>query len=366
MELLLFLVPLLVWVGICKLYLHIDYSWGEAAIQLAVTSIIIIFIFSLGNISQTSDMKFVNGVVEKVDANTQSCPLGWRSMRDSHCTEYTTRQVYSHQTCSGTGSSRSCTKHYDTEYKYIYGWETRYYVNADIRNYEISRVDRQGAEVPPRFAQIKVGDPVTAQVAFTNYIRGASDSLFSREPAGEDVPIAYPSVRDYYIANRVLVQGIEFDSDMWKVWNHDVMRLNTSISETGANAIIVVTGSKEDFAEMLARAWEAHNINDVVTVIGLDGGNEIKWVDVASWSNNSTVEIEIRDRILELGTLDKDKINEIIQYSILTNFELKDMKEFEYLADDIPAPTWAYILAALILLILTPTTTYLFNKHKVI
>jgi hypothetical protein len=364
---LLFFIPILIVAAFVKLYFKWKYTWGEFGLQVGITFAVLSVLFLSAGAFQLSDNKLVNGVVATLDADKQSCPSGWRSSRDSHCTEYRTREVYSHQTCSGTGTSRSCTNHYDTEYNYTYDWEQRYFVTSSIdTGYEINREDRQGVIVPSRFSEIQLGDPVTVSVSYSNYIKGASDSLFAEEEPVENIPIAYPSVRDYYKSNRVILINTEADSNLFREWNQSLAVVNSAVRETGGNAIIVLTDSKfSDTPEALARSWDAHNINDVVTVIGRTG-DVIDWVDSRSWSNNSLVTVEIENEIMNLGTLDSSQINDIIQTSILANFDEKSMEDFAYLADDIVPPKWAFILAGIILLIITPITTFLFHKHDIV
>lgn len=363
-----FIIPILVWIIVAKTLLHFSFTWKEVAVQAGATSVVIAVLFLLGNIGQTYDVMFVNGNVESLEPRKRDCPWGWTSFQDSHCTEYRTRSVKVGESCSTDSKGyRSCTPIYDTEYNYDYDWERRYFVHADYEpysdsTYEVARIDPQGVNTPPAFEAINIGDPTTKQISFTNYIRAASASLFAEEAPGEETVIAYPSVRNGWRANRVLVAGVEFDNNLWKQWNDDMMRLNSELREKQANAIVMVTGGSQSAAEMLARAWEAHNINDVVTTIGVDG-ETVEWVDVRSWSRNSLVDVEIRDGILNLGKLDIAEINAIIENSIKNNFELRSMDEFEYLAEEITPPLWVMILAGIILLIVTPAITYVFHKH---
>lgn len=363
---LIFFIPALAAMAVAKLYFHWKYTWKEFALQVGGTLVVLFALFMAAGASVTHDTKLVNGVVFKIDPQQQNCPVGWRDFKDSFCTEYQTRQVYSHTTCSGTGKNKVCTRHYDTEYRYIFPWERRYFVDTDLpRTYEIDRVDRQGAVTPPRFAEIELGDPVTGSISYTNYIKGAASSLFAKENPVEPVPIAYPKVVDYYKANRVIITGYPANNELYTSWNESLAEVNAEIRKKGANAIIVVTGNSETFAESLARAWDAHNINDVIVTIGMTG-DTISWVDVRSWSENSLVNVEIKNEILNLKTLDTAAINAIIQGAVLDHYELRPMEDFEYLADDIAPPTWAWILAAIILLIITPLVTYFFHRHDVL
>jgi len=362
---LLFIIPFLVWIGIAKTFFHFDFSWGEVAIQSFVTMAVILFIFATGSASQTRDTKIVNGVVTQLEPKQKNCPSGWVSSSDSFCTEYRTRSVKVGESCSTVNKVRTCTPIYKTEYNYDYPWERRYFVKTDIdTTFEIDRVDRQGSNTPPRFFEIVIGDPVAISVPYTNYIKGASESLFNKTYE-ELPPIAYPKIRDYYKVYRFLVYGVEFNADDFNQWNKKIAQLNSNVRKTGANFVLIVTKDNQNFGEMMAQAWDAHNINDIVATVGMDGNN-VEWVDVRSWSDNSIVEVEIRDSILNIGTLDIDKITATVEQSIMEGFQLKSMDDFEYLAEDIPPPTWAIVLALIVLIIITPVVTYIFNKYDVI
>lgn len=362
----LFFIPVVVWIFVAKIFIKHKFSYAEMSIQASSALLVFFIIFSAGYKSQTHDVKFVNGVVTDLNPKQQNCPWGWRDFTDSFCTEYRTRTVPDGQTCStNSNGNRTCRTNYKTQYNYIYEWERRYFVNTDIdKTYEIKRIDPQGVNYPPRFSEINVGDPVTAQVNFVNYIKGASDSLLNQK-FQEVAEISYPNVRDYYKANKVIYTNYPVSNDSWSDWNQDIQQLNSDIQKTGANVIVVVTGHSQVWADQLAQGWDAHNINDIVVTIGMQQ-DQISWVDVKSWSKNEITNIEIRDNILDLVQLDKQKINAIIKKAVIDNYEMRPMSDFEYLADDIPPPMWAIILAVFWLLVVTPLTTFIFHKYDVI
>jgi hypothetical protein len=358
-----FIIPLIVWISIAKLFFRMTFSWVEVALQFVVTAIVIIAVFGFGSHSQTKDVKFENGVITALQPKKENCSIGWSDYRDNFCTVYRTRSVRNGQTCTTINDKRTCSPKYKTQYNYDYDWEQKYFVKSTIHTYQIPRVDRQGVNTPPKFAELNIGDPVTAQVSYTNYIRGASSSLFNEQLPPEQIPpIAYPSVRELFKANRVIITGIPANASFQQSWNREIAILNSNIRETGANAIVVVTGTDRKFPESLAQGWEAHNINDVIVVIGMDG-ETVSWVDVRSWSSNSIVNVEIRDRITDLKTLDTSEINSIIESSIMSGFKLQSMDKFEYLSDDIKPPMWTFIWAFIILMIITPIITLFFNRN---
>jgi hypothetical protein len=362
---LLFLIPLAAWILIAKVKFGHEFSWSEMGIQGAFTAFVITLLSLAGYHSQTSDVMLVNGVVIDTEAQRESCNQFWSDWPDGFCTNQQTRQVRDGETCStDSKGNRTCTPRYKTQYRSIYPWEIRYFVSSDIPSgYEIRRVDAQGALVPPRFAEVEIGDPVTMEVPYTNYIKGAADTLFNQKL--EDVPpIAYPGTYDYYKVRRVIYFGTPANSSMVEQWNEDLSVLNSEIRATRANVIINVVGESQNWAEGLAQAWDAHNINDVVVSIGVDQ-DRIQWVDVRSWSKNEMVDIVIRDEILSIGTIDPQRINAVIKDAITTNFEMQDMSAFEYLADDIDPPTWLYVIAGIILLIITPITSIYLSRNDI-
>jgi hypothetical protein len=363
----LFFIPVLMWIAFSKLYFKNEFTYKEMISQGVVSLAVIFGVFSLGSHYQTYDTKLVNGVVTELNPRRENCKTGWSDFKDGFCTEYRTRQVPNGQTCTTNSNGvRICTTNYKTQYNYIYSWERRYFVETDINEgYEIKRIDRQGKEFPPRFTEIKIGDPVTDSISYTNYIRAATDSLFNdRLPSDELPPLSYPTIRDYYKANRVIIFGVEFDSNLYREWNDKISILNSNIRKSNANVIIVITGESQEFADKLAQAWEAHNINDVIVSIGINN-NSISWTDVRSWSSNELINVSIRDEILNLSEINVDIINEIISSNIMMYYSQKDMSEFEYLADDIPPPFWAMILAFLILFVISPIVTVVLSKNQI-
>lgn len=362
---LLFLIPLAAWILTAKVVFNHGFSWLEMGAQGAITGFVIAMLSLAGYHSQTSDVMLVNGVVIDTEARRESCNQLWSDWPDGFCTNQQTRRVRDGETCTtDSEGKKSCTPRYKTQYRSVYPWEIRYFVRSDIPSgYEIRRVDAQGVQVPPRFAEIEIGDPVTMEVSYTNYIKGAADTLFNQK-LEEVPPIAYPSTFDYYKVRRVIYFGAPADSGTVEQWNEDLSVLNSEIRETRANVIINVVGEDQSWAEGLAQAWDAHNINDVVVSIGVEQ-DRIVWVDVRSWSKNELVDIVIRDEIMSIGTIDPQRINAVIKDAVTSNFEMQDMSAFEYLADDIDPPTWLYVIVGIILLIVTPITSIFLSRNDI-
>lgn len=365
MTFLLLIVPVIVWIAFAKYWMKHTFSVKEMIAQSILSVVVIGGLLLTSDMIQMGSTKLVNGEVTETRPVRKACPYGWVTFTDSHCTNYITRVVKIGETCStDSKGNRSCTNIYQTEYAYIYPWERRYFVDTDLNHvFEINRTDAQGAITPPRFAEIHVGDPVTLPVYYRNYIRAAADTLFKTEKL-EKLSLTYPKVFDYYRVNRVIYDDVSSTTPELMAWNRRVSELNRDIRSTGANVIIVVTSKPESYAEQLAFTWDGYNINDLVVVIGVgDDGRSIAWTDVRSWSQQSLVNIRLKDAINELGTLDPEKINAQIRDIVSADYRLQDIEAFSYLKHDISLPTTTIVLALLMIFVFTPLITLWFARR---
>lgn len=361
----LFLITLAILV-IARLIIGHSLSPKEIGLQLAISLLVIFGVFQMGENEQVGDTKLVNTVVASKEARTKSCPSGWVYSTDDHCTHYRTRQKKTGESCTTTNGRRSCTPTYTTQYNYTYDSETRYFVHTEMESkFEISRVDGPGKKTPPRYARIIKGEPAVVSVSYVNYIRGAKDSVLHQKVLNpREIP--YPEIYDYYRADRVIA-GPGWAPEPAQQFSQELAWANAFIRETKANIIVYLTMGSMDEDSILAEAWEAHNINDIVITIGTSAnGKDIQWVKTRSWSANSMVNVTLDSEIKALGVLDFPKINAIIQTSVLELYKPRSMEEFEYLATSIPPPIWVIIVAALFLLLATPAMVWFFHKHEVL
>lgn len=92
--------------------------------------------------------------------------------------------------------------------------------------------------------------------------------------------------------------------------------------------------------------WDGGNKNEVVICIDVDKNNgKINWVYPFSWTVNKRVEIDLREDISNLDTLDFKNLYPILEKST-EKFVYRDFKEFDFLSVD--APTWLIWLVYLL------------------
>ncbi|MFA6604297.1 MAG: hypothetical protein WCT10_05720 [Patescibacteria group bacterium] len=305
----------------------------EFFVHEAVVIIIIASGYFIAFSGMTADTELWNGVVAKKWQGTQHC-----------CHSYPCNPHPCN--CDSKGSCSTC-------------WDTCYRHSRDI-NWNAESSNGEGiysngcnapnSSAPARWNTIVIGEPTAVEHGYTNYIKGNPDSILRRTGAAErfagKLP-SYPTVYDYYRANRFLTVGVKLSG---------VARLNQRLSEINAklgrakevNIIVIAVGeSDQSYLEAIRETWLGGKKNDVIVVIGLAAMPEapdrqdIAWAGVVSWTKNEDVKIAIRDRILDLKTFDGSKILEIVQEEVAAKFVRRPWADFDYLKSTLEPPRWA-------------------------
>ena len=345
-----------VFATIMKILFWDRITWIEFVIQTVLCTILVVGFWLAGMYSGARDLEIWNGTVSNKQMVQRDCKTGWNDSKDSFCEEYDTRSVYDYTSCSkDSNGNESCTDHYKTQYRYEYEWERKWYVtsaNLD-RVWEIERVDLQGANMPDRYAEVQVGDPVSITNPYDNWVRAASSSLFHEDGLVEEQYAAlipeYPiSLYDYYKVDRVLQIGVEVPDI--SEWNADLSRiLGTLGPERQMNAVIVFVDANQaadDYAYAVRRAWQGFKKNDAVIFIGLDAELRIRWTNVLSWSKENVFNVALRNEILtnRYEIIDRETVINAISDIGMRFYVRRSMDEFEYLKAEIPTPLWLIVL----------------------
>ena len=359
LDFIIFIVPALLWFILAKIWFHHHFQWQETAVQIFGAILIVAAALVINRSLVFSDIQIVHGNVTNTEAIKKDCNQYWSDQSDSFCTEEETRRVFSHTTCTTIDGKQSCTSHYKTQYRAIYPWEVKYFVNSDVGSWMIARVDRQGAVEPPRWLEAKVGDPVSNIISVENYIKASADTIVKRGKTEQDFKQDYPQIYDYYKTCTVFWIGVESEED----WCDAVARLNSDLKNHKINIVLTITDKAPDYAETLAREWHAHKINDFVVTIGVDENKQIKWVDVRSWSSSAAANIWPSNELMFIKDLDRDRILEIIEWSINSFYKQRSMEEFEYLKDDVSLSPTAIIIILILLGAFTVGSSIIFHRE---
>ena len=198
--------------------------------------------------------------------------------------------------------------------------------------------------------------------SYTNYIK-ASDSLFSYkktdlQSVNPKILPDYPDdIYDYQYLNRVLAIGPKIPD--LEDWNRD---LSNALKLLGpkyqANVILVFTTySLETHSNEILTKWKGGNKNDIIVFLHTPNYPQIDAVKVVSLSYDDIFNVKLRDDLLALGKSSRQDVIEIVSKDVEANFKRRHMKDFEYLADDIPISPWIIFFSILFGIVSTGITT---------
>lgn len=281
----------------------------------------------------TADTEIWNGRIASKTEDTHHC-----------CHSY---PCNCRQECSGSGDDRSCHTVCDTCYRH----SRDYYWEAETTNGETVFSDRcnpPGSSPPKRWLDIVIGEPTAVEHGFTNYIKASPESILNRQGAAEkfrgSIP-PYPGVYDHYRARRFLFVGLTPPADV-EVLDNGLDEINADLGARKQVDMIVIVVKTDDqaYIEALSEAWLGGKKNDLVIAIGAPRFPELAWAAVMSWSQSEEMKLSIRDRIMDLGNFDGQKVLGIIRQEAASKFVRRPMSDFEYLMANVEPPAWSLIL----------------------
>lgn len=286
------------------------------------------------------DTEVLNGFVTGKEINRFTCPINTSNPCENGYSCNCRQIPYS---CGTTKAPATC---YRTECDtcYEYEWEQNFFVDSSLegeRAYKIQRIDEQGARTPPRWAQVKHGDPVSITGTYRNYILGAVDSLFSEDGKAEEkyrskIP-PYPlNIYDYYRIDRLVTVGkVTLNR---AAWNEQISRALVHLGPSRqANVVVVVAeGVGMDFANAVRRSWRGFKKNDIVVFAGVDASGNLTWTRTMSWSKESLVNVKLESEILQKfqgKPLEPVAFLGIVKTVGMAHFERRSMEDFAYLKE---------------------------------
>jgi len=309
------------------------------AISLVVGLVTVSLVYLAGTSLQTHDVEIWNGSVTSKERDTVSCSHSY----DCRCRNETS--------CTGSGKNRSCTtsRVCDTCYEHDHDYD--WVVHSDIGKFLINRVDDQGVTQPSRWTQARVGDPVSKTHNFTNYVKAVPESLFHANVTNkfDGIIPTYPNqIYDYYKLSRLLLVGVSVPDA--SEWNRDIALLLRKLGPLKqANVIVVmVNTADQSYVHALEGRWIGGKKNDIIVILGVTSYPKIDWVAISSWTDKALFKIQLRDAILDIGTVDRSQIIAAIDTHTMRSFKRKEMADFEYLSYQIQPPLWVLVLAVVL------------------
>lgn len=324
--LLILLLPSIVWPFVAKRLWPHQITFWEMVLHLVAGVLITVAAYHGARYLTLEDTAFFNAPLTRKASEQVSCEHSYTC----NCRE----------SCSGSGSSRSCSTTCDTCYEHLYDVDWNLY--SALGSVKVPRVDRQGTSEPPRYARAAIGDPLTTPYSYQNYIKSAPGSLFSGA-ADETLKAQYlnflpeyPStIHDLHLLNRVLTIGVSLPE--YEAWARElqIMLARVGVQSRG-NAVLVITSMpNRNYAGALRSHWLGAKHNDLVVVLGVDSQLAPVWADVFGWTEAELVKVELRDALSNMKTLDRAEVLGLLEHALKSGFVPRDPEDFAYLEKEI-------------------------------
>ncbi len=324
-------------------------TWKELLLLEVPILILVSAGYYLALQGQMRDTEIWNGHIDGKAKVSVSCCHSY----DCNCTE----------SCSGSGTSRSCTKTCQTCYEHSNDVEWEAWTSNKETVFRDSCNPPYTFE-PSRFTAIKVGEPTAVEHSYKNYIKGNPDTLFKHVAStGYTIP-QYPKTYDLYRVRSLVTVGVQMP-DQEDV-NNKLRAINDSLgSPKQVNIVLVVTANTDiAYSEALRSAWLGGKKNDVIVLI--QGYPKLEHVTVISWTKNEDFKVKLRDGIQAFDVWDTDKIMNVVKSEIFSGFKRRPMADFEYLASTIEPPMWAIMLIVFLSMLCTGLGCFFMWKNDVV
>ena len=346
----LMLIPI-IWMLFTHFILHKNVSIMEGVAILIVGTLVTVGGWYGLKLQQSLDFELINGYITSKERSWTSCEHSY----ECNCEDVT----------YGTGENEYTVSECSVCYEHDNDWDWDILTNTE-HSITIDRIDRRGIHAPPRWMSASVGDGVSIEQQYRNYIKGADHTiLVDRTIDTSNVIIpTYPRVYDYYKVDRVLRVNTLYPKQV-EDWNQ---RLTNHLKSTGnakwSNIIIVFTSYSESYGLAIKQEWIGGKSNDTVVVIGVDEVGQYVWSSAFGWSSSHTLYVDIKNQLSEIeDILDRDLVVDTIHNNVVHSFNRRSMKEFAYLANDFNPSTMQLLTLIVIMLLSLSGVTFYMITH---
>jgi len=341
-------------------------NYHEVGIQVVVSVLFVSLSWAIGSWSATSDREIWNGeVISKSRDHGQ-----YTESYDCNC-----RSV---QSCTGSGSNKSCSSRQVCDTCYREHYTVTWSADTTVGDFRFKHLDRTSRSVynspdPTDYVACQRGQPASREHSYTNYVQAVPESLFAsnesliKKFAGK-IP-SQPRVFEHYKYDRIINDGV-IDAEQEKLLNdHLSYALKTMGASHQVNIIVILTKIKDqNFKAAVENAWQGGEKNDVVLFIAANDDGTVAWADVMTWalnSGNEMLQVSLRNDLLDLPAIDAANIGQSAVLNISNHYVRPKMKDYEYLKDAIQPSILQTVIILILSLIISGLLTWFFHKNDV-
>lgn len=354
-----YLIPILTALTLAVFWVR-KMAWWEWAVLMVIPTIIIAIVAHASKAGQVKAVEYYGGYV--TDASYDE---PWNEWIVEEC---------SSTSCTGSGKDERCTTtYYDCSYCNEHGpsWnyntsigegadaQTAYNVAvATFRNKKFVNL-RRNSECP---------NPVNGNRWIVKFPGNSAHLLpYFKTHQYENRVQAAPTLFSFPRIDTSKTKVFEYPNDEEGL-NHSSVLADKSFPNYGKASDLLSWYNAEYGAAFQVHAWlivfhdrtrqsgldqEAYwkggGKNELITTVGLDKDQKVKWCYVFSWSPKKEPSIVIRDSIMSMGVFDGVKAVELIGQQGIKKFHRKHFKDFAYVSIE---PTNGAVILAFILTML--------------
>lgn len=183
--------------------------------------------------------------------------------------------------------------------------------------------------------------PYSSIHTYKNKVRYSHSVLKYKEPT-KQLEKAYPRPADLGNFTPVLSYGRNFSDE-------EVLLLRRTSASLGSryliHPILVAFGpdANRSVVDDVLSAWRGPNKNELV-IFASFYGDVVKWCEVHSWMDDTTIHGMIRDEMME-GKFTVKKYSDLLRKTVPKNWRKKSFKDFDYLRVEV---AWGWKIGALV------------------
>jgi hypothetical protein len=326
---LLMLFPLLVIIAM-KIWRSEQFSWLEAGTQLVLSIICIVGLYQGGRYLEMTSVEYWTGTIQSKTHED-----------DWYQTSY----------CCATDDKGNCTSTCYTDH-YTRDW----FLKTTVGRITTSNIDTTSSFSRDSFSSDRdwngafKGEACSRPNMYLNYVQAAEFSLHNRSGSNEAFAKAgllpeYPQLFGTYKLSRVIDLGVGVpDLKEWQLELDNYMKTLGGLKQINIFVLFVPT-TDATYTNALEAHWRGANKNDTIVVVGMDKGSKtIGMIDVITWADSSTYEINLIGDLLNLEDQSFKPFLKTINDITLRDYNRIPMATFENLKDEIDPPTWVLVL----------------------
>jgi hypothetical protein len=356
---------------------HKEYVLKEFGVQVGVTFVYLsaVFYFLFNTMTDLKDTEYWNGNVKEFvyfeewteeEEYTESYDCG----KSERCTKTIKRDVYhppQYKILTSNDESISISKKEYKDAKYKFGDKKKYISRPN----QVSKGDGEKYICKPNILI-----PTTVEHEYINYVTAAKSNVIHTKVSPQDIAImekeaklsTYPKLyTDKYGTTKLFRVIDDTNLSNKKVLTKELDMFSAiNGKRKQVNPIIYITNQDRTFKAYLEAYWNKGKKNDVTLILGVDKKGKVLWSDVIAWTNNTDFIVDCQNSFKGMNvSKEAKKITQKLAELIVSGYERKPMKEFEYLKENITIEWYWQLLVVLGNIVLSFfITRYFLNNYN--